>query len=335
MAKKYETKHATVETHKGTPFDDVYRTLLDKCCQLIIPVINEVFGTDYSMDEEVLFLSNEHYSVSEDGTTIKRITDSCIKIRKRLYHLECESRSTSGIEIRMVEYDFHIALSHKYKEGEQYVLRFPESAVMYIRNNRNTPNELTVTLIMPNGTKVPYKIPTVKVQEYSKEDIFEKKLYFFIPFYILKFENQLQKINDSPELLDAFVDDYQDIYERLRKLEANNVIDYSYLCDLVDLTVKLMNIVADNKSNIQKEVFPMGGEVLELSSDIWKAEGITKGQKMNMISLIVKKIQKNKSLDTIADDLEEEVTNIKDIYDIALKHGPDYDIDAIYNELNK
>ena len=38
--------------NEGTPFDDVFKTLLEKCTDLIIPVLNEVFGTDYKMSEK-------------------------------------------------------------------------------------------------------------------------------------------------------------------------------------------------------------------------------------------------------------------------------------------
>lgn len=34
-------------TSSNTPYDDVFRTLLNDCSSLIIPVINEVFGEDY------------------------------------------------------------------------------------------------------------------------------------------------------------------------------------------------------------------------------------------------------------------------------------------------
>lgn len=35
----------------STPYDDVFRTLLNDCSSLIIPVINEVFGESYSGQE--------------------------------------------------------------------------------------------------------------------------------------------------------------------------------------------------------------------------------------------------------------------------------------------
>lgn len=37
------------------PYDDVFRTLLNDCSSLIIPVINEVFGEDYSGEEKIVW----------------------------------------------------------------------------------------------------------------------------------------------------------------------------------------------------------------------------------------------------------------------------------------
>ena len=45
----------------STPYDDVFRTLLNDCSQLVIPVINEVFGENYSGKEEIIFSPNEHF----------------------------------------------------------------------------------------------------------------------------------------------------------------------------------------------------------------------------------------------------------------------------------
>ena len=78
-------------TSSNTPYDDVFRTLLNDCSSLIIPVINEVFGEDYCGDEEVLFYPNEHFIQGQDTSTKEKITDSCfqvIGIRKKKYHLE-------------------------------------------------------------------------------------------------------------------------------------------------------------------------------------------------------------------------------------------------------
>lgn len=39
----------------STPYDDVFRTLLNDCSSLMIPVINEVFGEHYSGEEKRIF----------------------------------------------------------------------------------------------------------------------------------------------------------------------------------------------------------------------------------------------------------------------------------------
>ena len=36
----------------STPYDDVFRTLLNDCSSLILPVINELFGEHYTGSEK-------------------------------------------------------------------------------------------------------------------------------------------------------------------------------------------------------------------------------------------------------------------------------------------
>ena len=63
------------------------------------------------------------------------------------------------------------------------------------------------------------------------------------------------------------------------------------------------------------------------------SSGIAKGDVSRFVNLIIKKIQKNKSLEQIADELEESVETIQPIYDIVKKHAPEYDVDAITMEV--
>ena len=59
-----KTKDVTTEANKevhGTIFDDVFRTIAQKMPYLLIPLINEVFQTNYSEDIHFQQLRNEHY----------------------------------------------------------------------------------------------------------------------------------------------------------------------------------------------------------------------------------------------------------------------------------
>ena len=63
------------------------------------------------------------------------------------------------------------------------------------------------------------------------------------------------------------------------------------------------------------------------------AEGRAEGAVHHLVASVVKKVQKNKTLEQIADELEESVEDIQLIYDIVNKHAPEYDVDAITAEV--
>ena len=119
---------------RSTIFDDVFRTIAQKMPQLLIPLINEVFHTNYSEDTDFEQLRNEHYE--KYG---KIITDSIIRIGPHLYHIECQSERDADMVIRMFEYDISIALEHTSKTGDIWEIEFPHSCVLYVRNHRHLP----------------------------------------------------------------------------------------------------------------------------------------------------------------------------------------------------
>ncbi len=55
-----------------------------------------------------------------------------------------------------------------------------------------------------------------------------------------------------------------------------------------------------------------------------------RGMEQKLIELICRKIQKGKEISVIAEELEEEESAIKAIYDVALSLAPNYDKDKVY-----
>lgn len=68
--------------NNNTIFDDVFRTMLEKMPELIIPLINEIFSTDYPLDTPIIQLRNEHQTKNSE-----RITDSYFIIGEKRYHI--------------------------------------------------------------------------------------------------------------------------------------------------------------------------------------------------------------------------------------------------------
>ena len=246
----------------NTIFDDVFRTMLERMPSLIIPVINEVFQTSYSEDEKIEQYRNEHHTVSGEV-----ITDSYLGIRDKFYHVECQSTQDSRMSIRMVEYDFMMALEQAQEKEDYFELNFPHSCVLYLRHNKNTPAQLQVRVNMPDGGCVRYQVPAVKVQEYTRDEIFQKRLLFFLPYYIMRYEKELAGIGQKPERLQELAGEFEAIRGELDRLLLDEEKADLYL-RLVELTKEISDYMLRREEAARKRIGDvMGGKVLELEVD--------------------------------------------------------------------
>ena len=208
-------------------YDGAFRTILNDCRKLIIPVINEIFSETYTGKEEIRFFPNEHFLDQQDEADRERITDTNFtvfgKIPKK-YHVECESSLPDGrITIRLFEYDAQIALDEGKVTEETLTVTFPNTAVLYLRTYQKTPDKMKYVIVTPGGT-VQYDVPIMKVQAYSLDDIFEKRLLMLIPFYIFSHEKGFPEYNSNEQKLAELKAEYQKILERLDELEQQGVI---------------------------------------------------------------------------------------------------------------
>ena len=137
-------------------YDGAFRTILNDCRKLIIPVINEIFGETYTGEEEIQFFPNEHFLDQQDGADKERITDTnftVFGIIPKKYHVECESSLPDGkITIRLFEYDAQIALDESEVTEETLTVTFPNTAVLYLRTYKKTPDKMKYVIITPGGT---------------------------------------------------------------------------------------------------------------------------------------------------------------------------------------
>lgn len=66
-----------------------------------------------------------------------------------------------------------------------------------------------------------------------------------------------------------------------------------------------------------------------------RAEGLVEGRAKNIIEMIYKKIQREKTLEAIADELEEELEVIRPVYEIVKAMGESFDCDKLYEQIYK
>ena len=251
----------------GNIYDGAFRTILNDCRQMIIPVINEIFKEDYTGNEIIEFHPNEHFIEQQDSANQERITDTNFIIygkKKKKYHLECESSLPDGrMTIRLFEYDAQIALDEGEVINEILTVTFPNTAVLYLRNYKKTPDKMRYVIKTPGGT-VEYDVPIMKMQEYTLEEIFSKGLLLLIPFYIFSHEKNFKVYNRNEQRLAELKAEYRSILERLDKLEQEGIIGAFDKRTIIELSGDVIREIAQKYENVQKGIGGMmSGALLE------------------------------------------------------------------------
>lgn len=240
--------------NNNTIFDDVFRTMVEKMTYLLVPLINEVFHTSYPEDVKIVHLRNEHQL--EDG---ELITDARLLIGDKVYHIECQSTDDATMAIRMFEYDFAIALESRRRVGRRFFVEFPRSCVIYLRTTKNTPDVEEVELKLPDGQVCVYRVPTVKVERYTKDSIFEKNLLMLLPFYVMRYEESAHTIGENTEKLQELLSEYEDIRVNLEK-ELSMAGRSELYTDLNRLIVRISDYISGKKKKSGKEWMKLWAE---------------------------------------------------------------------------
>lgn len=274
--------------------------------ELVVPLINEVFGKNYPADIPIIQMRNEHQTQSGEI-----ITDSRLLIADKIYHIECQSTSDSKMVLRMIEYDFAIGLEDAKMENGRYRMYFPHSCVIYLRGKGRKDN-LTLEIIMPDGQTLKYSLPAVYVEKYTRDTIFQKKLFLLLPFYIMRYEKSKKKLEQNSKQLQELLDEYSAIEKKLEEnlLNQGKETQYRYLIEVI---IRIADYIFADYENAKKGFGKvMGGKVLELKTDKLIKE-IKVGVQKDMVIHLLKK--GDRSLEAIADDTQtslEQVQKIKE-----------------------
>lgn len=291
------------KVESNTPYDDVCRTLTVECDDLVIPLINEIFGEDYSLQDKVIRRANEHFLEQQGGAEEKRVTDTLLEIvrkatkQEKKYHIECESSSSDGtILVRIFEYAAQIALDDGAVTGKKLIVEFPHSAIIFLRSKKTAPKQMEISVRTPGG-ETSYHVPALHVRDYTMEDIFRKRLYFLIPFYIFNMESKFPEIEASRDKVEGLKDFYVDTMLKLEDaVSIGRLTEFSYL-EIRDMTNRVVQNLAKNYESIRKGVGDiMGGKVLV--TEVSKAR--SKGREEMAVEIVENMLESGMAPEEIA-----------------------------------
>ncbi len=297
-------------------YDTTFRTLVYKCSSLVLPLLNETFSENYTGNEKIVFDQNEQMievpeeavkkeseekNKNSDAKSEKykeRITDTNFTVfagTNKNYHLECESKPYStNMLIRLYEYDTQLALRNSVTEGNTIRVKYPNTAVLYLRNISTIPDEMKMIIEVSEDTEIVRNVSVIKMKNYTPEEIIQKKLFILIPFYLFNYEKQFQECNDDPEKLEVILNDLRYLEKELNALVNNGDLDTVHLDVIENCTKLVSDQLAKNYDNVRKGVEDiMVGPIFDFPSTriIEKSfeDGIEKGIRKTALKMIAAK----------------------------------------------
>ena len=199
--------------------------------------------------------------------------------------------------------------------GEKLVVEFPHSAIMFLRSKKTTPKQMEISVRTPGG-ETSYYVPALHVRDYTMEDIFRKRLYFLIPFYIFNLESKFSEIEANRDKVEELKKFY--VYMMLRLEDAVSIgelTEFSYL-EIRDMTNRVVQNLAKNYKNIRKGVGDiMGGKVLV--TEVSKARN--KGREEEAIAVVENMLRKGKQPEEIAELCNYALVDVKIVQERMLQ----------------
>ena len=270
-------------------FANVFATLLIDCRQQMIPMVNEVHGSNYTGEDEVVLSHEEHYLKNNEELE-KRISDSHFSVKRKdeleRYHFECQTKQDTSMPKRMAEYELPIALEHSEVEGNEVEVEFPKAAVLQLQNSRNMPDEYKIRIKTSEGIAV-HKVRIMKLERYSVKDIFEKCLYLLILYHILVYKKQFIEYNKDEGKIVKLLKVYEEILARLEEAMEKGRIDGHAVYTIILMSRRIIEHVTAGYDRIRERLGEiMGGVVLDNPAraifangkNVGKAEGKIEGK---------------------------------------------------------
>ena len=271
-------------------YDKAFKRILTLSEKTVINLINGLFDTNYPTNSKITYNWTEH----EDKELKRTLADSILTINGRdSYHIEAQMTEDEEIVFRFIEYGF----GHAYKNrtfvsgGERMV--FPRPCILYLDEGKKDtiPDEYSLTLLFENQGEFTYKVPLVKLQNISVEELNEKKLIALLPFQLLKLRKKIENLRtkENMEELQRFVVD--DIMESIRRNEDVGNISHNDALDLIDLTMKLYMKIYSKYKELEEFTVRLYDQSMELATDKYEKTVDELEEELELMSDKLKKVE--------------------------------------------
>ena len=252
----------------------------------MVPLINEIFGEKFDYRTSVIQFKNEHVFPGRKVVTDSHLYVGELTVGGHHYHIECQSGADGDIVLRMAEYDFYIAMEGLKEEAPHlYSIRLPHSAVLYLRGTGTVPEHEILKIYNADGDSIEHKMPVVRAQRYSDEEIIQKQLLILVPFYLLRYEKLFSKATETDvKKIDEIMENYRRLLSYLENAVGDMPNPQSVCALLLDVSKHVNEHILRKNSQVKEKVGGiMGGNIIEGLPSVkifeeGRAEGILQGK---------------------------------------------------------
>ena len=280
-------------------------------------------------------LNNSSYKNVDDlqvttlngGSYMKYKNDASFLLSMNLYMFEQQSSKNPNMPLRFLHY------------VSEVMRQIFSNSTLHRRSMLKIPVPHFITFY--NG-----KEKWIEKEEIIKlSDMFEE--YIDNPEMELKV--RVININDDADILNKCktLRDYMTFVEKTRyKTDVEDKDVKTAVTEAIDECVE-ENILVDFFEKHREEVVEVSiydydeeevrmvvaRDMAEEMAEEMAVELAEKNELISKIKLVIKKVKKEKSVALIADELEEEESDIKPVYDAVIRSAPEYNVDDIIKEL--
>lgn len=214
--------------------NDVYENgiyeLTTKCKELLIPLVNECFGTSYQISQAVDLKIVPYEEEFATGVPVVFLIGSD-KYEIRFMELD---ENTSAISMRGPDSNRFIQ-----KDGLLHCC-FPEIRIFFLQEGSYRDKEVKLHIDLPEGP-VTHSVKKQSITNYEAKDLFKKDLYFLIPFYFNKLAEKLShQCSDYITELDAL---FGTISRKLKSISENEITSHEKQM-ILDLSTQIISQLA-------------------------------------------------------------------------------------------
>lgn len=150
-----------------------------------------------------------------------------------------------------------------------------------------------------------YNIPVLKVRQYSASELFEKHLFFLIPFHIFVYEKDFNEIEQNDEKLKKLKAEYAYITKHLNEASHAGILSEYTKAAILEMSRKVVKHLAAKYKKIKKGVnLNMGGKVLNYRAKDILNRGRAEGEEQTKIQIATKLLTCGNDIKSVADITE-------------------------------